>query len=357
MSSTTYVERLENKLGLEFVSDPRKAKFPFPELPSGHDPALSHIVHRMTITPEMARDIIQYRFIIKERIPHEIRHKEMRSNRKIRDNNLKKWTSVLHQNNSEGIIFNPDMPPGLVISPDGFVLDAQHKICAIHLSGVTAQILTHLNTPWATLDGMDTPMRRTADQLSDVPYPALASQAARYIMPAIHGTEKKDFYVRGHLTDVVAMQQDWPWFRANWSEDIHKLRSRRIPSAPLASVVYGALAAGADPFEVQSFLDGIFPDPFRSDPAVGVGSEGKDPRRLIGQRYGTRLKTATRNEDKRSDAGIFRLAMTSWLSRKDDKPLELSSLFKITGDLPPFWNSDAIRDYYKTSKGNGSWAK
>ena len=73
-------------LGFEFVSDPRKARFPIPETPKEYlakNPDRSFPHPSMKITPEMARDVLRYRVIRVERMPRELRHPEVTANRRF----------------------------------------------------------------------------------------------------------------------------------------------------------------------------------------------------------------------------------------------------------------------------------
>ena len=71
MAREDSLSAIERMLGFEFVSDPRKARFPIPETPAEYKakhPERSYPHPSMRISPEMARDVLKYRVIRIERM-------------------------------------------------------------------------------------------------------------------------------------------------------------------------------------------------------------------------------------------------------------------------------------------------
>lgn len=345
---TSPVEKL---LGMEFISDPRQSKFALPKPPKGHD-GKPYTFSRFTVTPEIARDWSIHRLIVPDRTPRELKHDEFDPNRRIQSYRIRHWNRVFTNKAMDGETWNPDTPPGIVFSWDGFILDGQHRITGFLLGGRdTFETPLAVNYPWSVLSVMDTPLRRNAGQMTDVPYPQAAAHIARYLLPAIYGTETRDHTMKRNMHEIVAITRKYPWFRnPDWITEIKKLGRLHYPTTALGSVVFGALAAGASPFEVQGFMDGLKPSfgsPSSTLKEKVWRGPGSDPCRLLGQRYIHRRRSRSES-DLRSDAGIFRKAMTVWLNRNEENPDSVDRFNRIDGNLPPFWNSDALREFHRS---------
>lgn len=342
----------EKILDMHFLSDPRRSKFELPTPPPEFD-GRPFTFARFKVTREMARDWALHRLIVPSVTPRELRHDEFRPNRRIQGHRIRHWSRVHSGKTRDGEVWNPDTPPGLVFSLDGFILDGQHKLAGAILAGVEFEVLVSVGNPWSVLKYMDTPLRRNAGQMTDVPHPQDAAKIARYLLPVIYGDETSAHTMRGMMDEIVQITQTWPWFRnPAWIGDMKKRQVRRfVPTVPLGAVVFGALAAGASAFEVKNFIDGI--DPFLKTRTEWDGP-GTDPRKLLSDRYLTRRHKD--DEDLRSDAGIFRKALTIYLERySGDKNLSAEKFIKIGkhNDLPPFWNSEAIREFHAGVKEKG----
>ena len=337
----------EKILGLEFISDPRKSKFDLP-VPPGDDPEIPHTFNRFLVTPEIARDWAIHRVIIPAVTPRELKHDEFEPNRRIQPHRIRHWDRVFTGSAKDGETWNPDTPPGIVVSWDGFILDGQHRITGSLISRTAFEVPLAVNYQWSVLATMDTPLRRNAGQMTDVPHPQTAAHIARYLLPAIYGTETRDYTMKRNMREIVDMTRNYPWFRnPDWITEVKKLAKFGFPTTALGSVVFGALAAQADPFEVQEFLSGLYP--YSRTEWTGRGS---DPRRLLGQRYVGKTRDSS-DAGLRSDAGIFRKAMTVWLNRYAERPDSVERFTSISGKLPPFWNSDAMRAFHASvMKGN-----
>lgn len=341
-SETSAAEKL---LGLEFISDPRKSKFTLPKPPKSHE-GKPYTFTRFTVTPEIARDWANYRLIVPDETPKELKHDEFDPNRRIQVHRIRHWNRVFTGKAVDGETWNPDTPPGIVFSWDGFILDGQHRIAGSLLGRTTFETLLAVNYPWSVMAVMDTPLRRNAGQMTDVPYPQDAARIARYLLPVIYGTEERDHTMRRNMREIVAITRHYPWFRnPDWITQIKRLGKYGFPTTALGAVVFGALAAGADSFEVQGFLNGLRPYTKKEE---WIG-QGRDPRVLLGEKYMRNEKAGTRKDSiLRSDAGIFRKSMTVWLNRNSENPDHVSTLQFIGGNLPPFWNSEAIREFHRT---------
>lgn len=351
---STQTKAAEKMLGLEFISDPTKSKFPVPDPPPGTPEGQQYSVSNFVMSREMITDWLSYRVIVPERIPRQMRHEGIDPNRKIRDSRIEYWSAMFRGNHPEGEVYIPENPQGIVLSWDGFILDGQHRIAGAYNTGMDEfPCVADFNAPWSVLRVMDTPLSRTAGQMVTVPNPTLVTSAVRMLMPAILGTETRDYTTRGYMHEIVRITESWPFLRnPEWSNKVRKLGADGMPTGALGSVVYGALAAGADVYDVHAFLAGLVA--FSAEAPVTIGAEGKDPRRLLARKY-FRVEKDKRAHARMIAAMNFRMGMASWLSRHDDNPLEMKALPATPrkgNSLPMFWESEKIREYYRTQKEN-----
>lgn len=369
MAREDTLSAIEKLLGFEFVSDPRGARFPIPETPKAHlakspDRPFPH--PGMIITPEMARDVLKYRVIRVERMPRELRHPEITTNRRFL------ITTLNGTKKSRGLVgvireggWNPRISTPVVFTADGFLLDGQHRFAACALSGVPIEVPIVTNGQWDTFAVLDTGRARNAGQLLGdlIPYPDQSAAAAKLILPVLQGTERSEWIVAdASPQDVFDLVHGWPFFQeiqedsSSWMKHILQASASRIPQSALAASVMMALAAGADPFHVQQFLDGLKPG-YR-DGFPMIGERGEDPRHLLRRQYlnkkGAKKPT---DKDRRDQVSHVRRAMEVWLEYKAFQEKGTGSLIELeklqaaaeNDKLPVVWNADAVRKYHEES--------
>lgn len=356
---------IERRLGFEFVSDPRKAKFQIPETPKKHPKDRPYLYSAMQISPEMARDVLKYRVIRKEITPKDLLHDSMTSNRRFL---LAALDGSRHRKGLIDVLkdgeWNPGIASPVVFTYDGYLLDGQHRFAACALSNVPIEVPVAVNGQWDTFAVTDTNRGRSAGQLlGDIPYADYSAAAAKLILPIIRGTERKDYAIPSASNqEVYDLVHGWPFFRENWDggstwmKEVVAAAASRIPLSPLAASTMMALAAGADPFHVQSFLDGL--KPVYSDGFPDIGEKGKDPRFLLRRLYLTRSgggRGATETE-RRQQVGHVRRAMQIWLDyrmweerREGPGITEITQLRTVSenSDLPEVWRADAVRKFHR----------
>lgn len=356
---------IEKRLGFDFVSDPREAKFPIPETPKGHPKNRPYPYPAVKVTPEMARDILKYRVIRREITPKRLIHKKMTGNRRFL------MAALDGSRHRKGLIevmsdgeWNPGIAAPIVFTSDGFLLDGQHRVAACALSKTTIEVPITVNGQWDTFAVTDTNRGRNAGQLlGDVPYADYCAAAAKLILPVIYGTERQDWSIQSASNqEIYDLVHGWPFFHESWEnggtwmKEVVNAAASRIPLSALAASTMMALAAGADVYHVQAFLDGLKPN-YR-DGFPDIGEKGKDPRFLLRRAYLTRGnsgKNATDTE-RRQQVGHVRRAMQIWLDyrmwderREGPGITELSQLRSVSehSDLPEVWNADAVRKFHR----------
>lgn len=361
MTTAPGESRVEKMLNFEFTSDPRRSRFPLPELPEGWPKDKPHPFPPMDVTPEMARDWVQHRFIVPEITPRELKHDEFRANRRI------VFPKLFGNQYKPGLVdiverglWNPRISQGGAFTWDGYVSDAQHRFIAIALAGKTVPMILTLNSGWDAFDVTDDVRTRTAGQFLGE-NGELKSSIARHIYPILLGTETKEYTSRvPTITDLRELVEAWPWFHTTESLDngpdksllslVKQVnRESRIPKAPLGAVAVAALAAGADPFEVDAFLKGCLVS-FNGSFEI-IGTDGDDPRYLLRKKFNLGGAKAGRLDDSTqySNAALIRYAMNIWLTRHEENPIKVRGQFdrwRLERKLPTFWNSDNVREFH-----------
>jgi hypothetical protein len=351
---------IEKMLGFDFVSDPRGARFPIPEIPVNHPADRPFPYPAMTITPEMARDVLMYRVIRLERIPASLRHEEMVTNRRFlvaalkgspRDKGwLRKFTdNEMHPGTAQPVCF----------TRDGYLLDGQHRFAACCLTGIPFEVPVTVNTPWSTFAITDSGRGRTPGQLlGDIPYPDNCASAAKLILPVLSGSEGRNWIdASAGNQDIYDLVHGWPIFQGSWPDGEapwlkHVLAASRsrVPLAPLAASTMMALAAGADAFHVAEFLEGLKPGYKGGHPDLGPYTS--DPRHMLRSSY-LNAKTGGKGNarEKRRQVAHVRRAMEVWLDFKTGRKLHrisnLPTWVNEDSDLPQVWNADAVREYHR----------
>lgn len=348
---------IEKMLKVEFVSDPRRSRFSPPKPPIGYKESDLFTHHNFELTPKIARDWLTYRIIRPDITPPELKHEEFRANRRYLAHHVRRWGRRFSGHPAE-TPYNPNNPYGLALTWDGFILNGQHRIAAVLYTGTTIRTTLSTNVPWSTFLVMEDSLKRNPGQMlgDGFPYANLAASIAKYLLPVLHGTEADEYRPRGYDQDVLDIAQGWPWFQdSEWGKTILATQKIGIPQAPLGAAVMGALAAGADVFEVQEFLNGL--DPYYNKWET-VGKNGEDPRKMLSRLfvYNRGRKDAQGRyiqADERGNAGVIREAMALWLDRHEDSMVKNwpTTLAKVTHrkDIPKFWNSDAIREFHKNN--------
>jgi hypothetical protein len=360
------ISLIEKMLGFEFVSDPRQARFPIPETPkeflaqSGDRP---YPHPSFKITPEMARDVLKYRVIRVERMPRELRHPEVTANRRFL------LTTLNGTKKNKGLVptvanggWNPGISTPVVFTGDGFLLDGQHRFAACALSGKTIEVPLTTNGQWDTFAVLDTGRGRNAGQLlGDIPYPDQSAAVAKLILPVVRGTERSDWSIIDATNqEIYELVHGWPFFQeiqedsGSWMKHVLQAAVSHIPPSALGASVMMALAAGANPFDVQEFLDGLKPGYREGFPMIG--ERGEDPRHLLRRQYmnkkGSRKPS---DKDRRDQVSHVRRAMEVWLEYKayqrGDQNARVIELEKLqaaaeNADLPLVWGADRVRQFH-----------
>lgn len=361
------VTPIEKMLGFEFVSDPRLAKYPLPETPADHlakrpDRPFPH--PSMVITPDMARDILKYRVVRIERMPRDLRHPEITGNRRFL------MATLNGTKRNKGLVatirdgeWDPRISTPAVFTQDGFVLDSQHRIAGCFLSGTAIEMPVTTNGQWGTFSVLDIGRGRNAGQLLGdlIPYPDHSAAAAKLILPVIRGNERSEWSAADASNqEIYELVHGWDFFQetqeghGSWMKHVLQASASRIPLSALAASTMMALAAGADAFHVQQFLDGLKPGYREGFPMIG--DRGEDPRHLLRKQYLNKKSSSRKatDKDRRDQVSHVRRAMEVWLEWRGlqekgvGSKIELEKLQAAAENdkLPAVWGADRVRQFH-----------
>lgn len=343
--------RIEKMLGITFASDPRRSRFALPEVPADYRAKYPEDPYSepFEVTPKIAKDWLTYRVIRREITPRELLHADFGPNRRFLPNALtgspakKGWIDTF----LDGDIRKTHQ--GIAFSSDGYLLDGQHRLAACVLSGISYRPLLAQDVPWDAFIAMDSGRARTADQFIDLPNPLVIAASARYILPTIRETERREYYEKlATKQEVLDLVYGWGLFAGPWmTEIVTAAKGSNIPATPLAATVMMALAAGGDAItgQVQDFLNGLKKGHSHRD-YVTIGKNGEDPRWILKNAF-----LAAKNNGKRTfsaaetygNVGLIRRCMNVWLDQEEVQALTRTAPNR---DLPPVWNADAVRAFH-----------
>ena len=343
---------IEKMVGGEFSSDPRCSRFPLPEIPDGTPQGVSYTHSGFVVTAEIAKDWILHRSIRRDVMPDDLKHNDVTPNRKYLIHYAKTWSRNLQKPGH----WNKGIHQGLAFTPDGFILDGQHRLAGCALSGVPLIIPVAVNVPWSAFKDIDQNRHRSAHQMIDIPYAPEAASVARYLLPVLRGTSAVEFTFKGreYNEEVIEICLGWPYFAEDqsWMKEIKEAAREGIPVGPLGSVCIGAMAGGADPDDVQQFLSGL--QPFSNVKYITIGTDGADPRQLLAKHF--RMLSRNKGDkaryydtsEQRANVGSIRNALDVWLRRHDEKPRKIKTMSRWGSDkdLPPLWNEPGIREFH-----------
>lgn len=248
--------------------------------------------------------------------------------------------------------WDPGVSQGIAFTWDGFISDGQHRLAAIALTKIAADIIITRNASWSAFDVTDMQrVRRPGQMLGDMPHSGLAIRIAKYLYPVLLGTQETDYYSRETSNpDLVEMVRAWPLFHGPWLAEVQAVHQEyHVPTSPLGAVVVGALAAGANEDDVQQFLNGMRRRHKEAFPSIGT--DGEDPRYLLRMQFSRGSQGRIPEAESFGNAGILRQAMTVWLERYSDKPIKIKKFQRAVykkQNLPPFWRSGEISKYHNS---------
>lgn len=215
---------------------------------------------RIKVTPEIAADWLENRNSI--------------SNRKLSDHTAGKYARIMEAgrwlSTHQGIAFDDD----------GWLIDGQHRLRAVVLSGITVEMFVVPDCDPATFTVLDSGLKRNAGQLIKLPSSRTIAAAARVLAtiyaPVPTQTTQGGVY-DGHLTtDIILETVDaWPEL-GTYVAHIETVYKYTKVNRPMHLAVIAQAARSSYYGRIDSWIDGL---------TQGAGLESNDPRLLLRNRF------------------------------------------------------------------------
>jgi hypothetical protein len=344
---------VEKLLNGSFSGQPKLSRFPLPEMPATVAPSATYTHSNIVVTSQIARDWILNRTVRRELIPAADLHADVIPNRKY----LVAYGKSIAKKLQEPGWWNEGIHQGLAFTPDGFILDGQHRLLGCALSGIPIVLPLAVNVPWSAFRDIDQNRSRAAHQMIDLPYATTATATARHLLPFLRDEWQTVYTYSGkqHDSDVIDICLGWPYFAEDqqWMKEVYEAAKEcGLSGGSLGAVIIGSLASGIDPDEVQQFLNGLRPLTRKVNYET-IGTSGSDPRQLIARFFRSKSlhnggKRRISVDEERAHAGTLRHAMNVWLARNSKTPIKITKLqsWSPAHDLPPIGDPEKIREFH-----------
>lgn len=233
------------------------------------------------MTPEMATEIL----------------KSNRSNRYVRDPQVK-----FHVNNIENGLWRLTHQ-GVAIDSNGELLDGQHRLKAIELSGKTVPIMVSRGMDPALMEVIDTGARRSPGDvftIAGVPNASVIAAMVRAVMN--YRQDRWTNEVVPHSTLLEYYQADPEQFQLAVEIARGEHNQVGMPPSLLAGVVYMTLASTLDEDKVHEWLPQV---------VHGLNLRPNDVAYILRRQYNN-MRNDQRRVSPRTRMGLYGKAFTIW---------------------------------------------
>jgi len=265
------------------ISTPRDSKF---RLPTYAQP--------MEVTQEMARDWLANR-------------NTQLKNRSLAPAMVLKYAGAMRRGEWDLI------HQGIAFDTDGWVLDGQHRLAAVALSGVTCKFWVFPDTPRDTFDKLDAGRKRQAGQLLHVPNRNVLASTVR-VLAVADGADPR--YMDGAFAEL-STPQIMSAVRHYGADLEHAARmamgvknKTTIPPSPHAAVLYQALHSPHSHL-VPDWIEAL---------SYGADISKTDPRLKL--RTAFMAPAATRAAAMRTSSHPYALIVKAWNAYVTHKPVQ-----------------------------------
>jgi len=341
---------LERLLDVDFSCDPRKARFALPgrDLPGVVAGEPSVPVGRMKITREVAYDLVVNRIYRRGMAPSDFRD-DNRVNRDISIGEVKKFAR-------EKILtgkWDKHTPKSMDFTPDGYVLDGQHRGCAILYAYIVAareglhfeppSVPVVDNVPWGSFSNIDTGLPRKGHQFLDFPDPQRAAMTLKYLSPMLEGLERISlFEERADIDRIQQLASYFPELGSGWYMEVAQAKRRTgIPAKTLQSHMIAAYRAGAEYSRVQEFLNPLIHTDIVLEPSDPRDRVRTHAYRVRNDRNRNGTKKLSRG-DEIMYANLVRAGLRNFLDGK-----KLDKLAPTSLGLGELWHAPQLQQWYK----------
>jgi hypothetical protein len=254
-------------------------------------PALPVGPKYMVITPEMAKLWLD--------------HCNPESNRVLSDTVYERYAKAMSRGEWR------TTHQGIAFDKEGKLLDGQHRLMGIKLSGVSIEMLVIPGCDAATFDVLDSGHRRQAAQLLKVPHRVIVAAAARIIGQMYKMWDPvtlfDGFYdTRASTADILRAVAAWP---------------ELVTLAPVASAVYRASGINQPTHLVvlaqaarTDYADRI--DEWASGLISGANMDQKDPRLALRNRFFRDRVVLGTSTARRSSYNLIAKSWNNWAQGK-----------------------------------------
>lgn len=341
---------LERLLNVDFSSDPRKARFELPGIDRPEylagEPSVP--LGRMKVTREIAYDMVVNRIYRESQTPPDYRD-DNRVNRDISLNEINKFA----KNELLPGKWDQHTPNAFFVTPDGYFLDGQHRICAMLLAYILAakegielepfSVPVVGNVPWSSFSKTDTGLPRQAYQFLKFSDPRRATTTLRFLGPMLDGRERLTlFEERADIDRIRYLATLFPELGSGWYDEV-VIANRRtgIPAKILQSHMIAAYRAGADYSRVQEFLNPLIHTDMvlePSDPIDRVRTHAWDVRNK-------RNRNGVKKLSKGDEVMYANLVRTGLRNHLDGAKLD--RLAPTSLGLGDIWHAAQLQQWYK----------
>lgn len=250
------------------------------------------------ITPDMAQDWLENRNKPLTREP----------NRRLSEHIAAKYARFMRDGR-----WHERSPQGISFDWDGYILDGQHRLRAIVLSGATIEMLVTPHCDPSSFGVLDNGFKRQAGQFIAGRYAAPRASAARIIAAVTGACDSEDknspIYAGMLSTDrVIEIEAEWPEL-AKYAPAASQCYSAVKISTSVHLAIIAMASRTRRSHKIDSWLEGL---------STGAGLDNTDVRLLLRNRF---IKEAywLNGANNRKDA--YNLIARAWSYYAMDRPV------------------------------------
>ncbi|QES48589.1 hypothetical protein DEJ50_12910 [Streptomyces venezuelae] len=200
---------------------------------------------------------------------------------------------------------------GLAFDTSGMLLDGQHRLMGIKLSGVTVEMLVIPSCDAETFDVLDCGHRRQAAQLLKIPHRTVVAAAARIIGQMYKMWDPvtlfDGFYdTRATTSDILRAVAAWPELTALAPIAAATYRASGI-NQPTHLVVLAQAARTDHAGKIEDWANGLI---------SGANMDSKDPRLVLRNRFFRDRVLLGTSGGRRTSYNLIAKAWNSWAQGK-----------------------------------------
>ncbi|MCX5153850.1 hypothetical protein OG914_07490 [Streptomyces sp. NBC_00291] len=200
---------------------------------------------------------------------------------------------------------------GLAFDSEGMLLDGQHRLMGVKLSGVTVEMLVIPNCDAETFDVLDSGHRRQAAQLLKIPHRVIVAAAARVIGQMYKMWDPvtlfDGFYdTKAATSDILRAVAAWPELTTLAPIAAASYRAAGI-NQPTHLVVLAQAARTEHADKIEDWANGL---------VSGANMDQKDPRLVLRNRFFRDRVILGTSAGRRASYNLIAKSWNSWAQGK-----------------------------------------